>query len=204
MTSATTRKKNNVSDEFYEGKGIEIPDKNATGIVEMHEYEKKMEKAISEAASEMNMKPVTKTVEKMENGTQPELPLRVAYAENKVALSKVPVWYLTALGSLSVEELNEFRVKYGSEMSLNEQIALNLLDGAMVGDKDAVKTFWDIQQKMLMRTNIANQINISVKNNDKSVTSMLDTITERLKNQNLICNPVEGEVAGNDEDTPTP
>lgn len=178
--TASNGTKDNDKDSVYVEHGYVVEDE--VSVFDEKEKEKVYEGAIVDTAKEMNAKVVVRSEEKLENGEQVELPLRVAYTESKVKLSRLPVWFLNALGSLSIDELYEFRDKYKDEISVNELAAINLLDGVLAKDKEAVATFWQIQQKMLQRTNVANQINISVKGKDNTVSRMLDEISDKIMN----------------------
>lgn len=173
-------------DKVYEDNGYMIQDKDATSIKDVKEKERVMTEAIEESAEEMGITSVVvKSEEKLKNGENIELPLRVSYAESKVKLSRLPVWFLNALGSLSISELDDFVARYKNELSVNERLAINLLNNAMAEDKDALNTFWQIQQKMLQKTNVANQINIAVTNKDSSVSKMLDDIASKIKDADV-------------------
>lgn len=175
-------------DQFYEDNGYIVSD-DVTDYSKVKEKEKIMTEAIAETEKETGMKVVVRSEEKLENGEKIELPVRISYAENKVKLSRLPIWFVTAIGSMSTQEINQFVVKYQDELSINEKLAIDLLYGALAKDKDALQIFWDIQKKMLQRTNVANQINIAVTPKDTSVTRMLDDIASRIKDADVDAAP---------------
>ena len=201
-----TTKSNKDKDDYYVDKGYEIV--GGTDIRDYHEYEEKMNEAVSEAANETGVTVVVKpesNENKLKNGTQVELPSRIAFQEQKVSLSRLPIWYLNAIGSLTPTELVEFKSKYADSISVNEIICMELLEKSMAGDKEATTTFWNIQQKMLQKTNIQNQINItSNRGEEGGIRSLLDVISNNIKEANLDDNGDSSPATGNCENTPTP
>lgn len=135
------------------------------------------------------------TENKDENGNRLELPARIAFEDSKVNMGRLPVWYLNALGSMNEKELDEFIKKYNEDLSINECIAINLLRGAKQGKKEDVDRFWNIQMKMLNKTNVNMNFNVDNKP-DAVVTSLLDDIAKKIQDGNV--------VAENFKDTPTP
>ena len=135
------------------------------------------------------------TENKDENGNRLELPARIAFEDSKVNMGRLPVWYLNALGSMNEKELDDFIKKYNEDLSINECIAINLLRGAKQGKKEDVDRFWNIQMKMLNKTNVNMNFNVDNKP-DAVVTSLLDDIAKKIQDGNV--------VAENFKDTPTP
>lgn len=121
------------------------------------------------------------TDKRLANGTHFKLPARLAFQESKVNLGRLPIWYLNALGSMNGDELDDFVREYGKELSLNERLALNLLEDANRGDAWARDKFWDIQMRLLGKTNVIQQVNVSVQRPDSVVSELLDAISENIK-----------------------
>ena len=70
---------------------------------------------------------------------------------------------------------------YRDDLTENEIIANQLLERVINRDKDAEKIFWDMQMKVLGKTNVVNQINVAVQKPDAIVTTLLDDIASRLQ-----------------------
>lgn len=109
-----------------------------------------------------------------------KLPLRVLYAQKKVEYSRSPLWYLQALGALSLEELSAFLKDYRSELSANEIAASDLILGVVKKDEVATARFWRLQEKMLNNKSIQSQINNIVIASDSAVKKQLDAISDGL------------------------
>lgn len=151
--------------------------------------------AQQQAEAESGLKIKWETSNRDENGNRIELPARLAFEDSKVNMGRLPVWYLNAMGSMSESELEDFMVKYGSEMSLNERLSASLLMGANRGRKEDVDRFWNIQMKMIGKTNVNMNVNVNNKP-DSVVSNLLDNIAKNIQEANV--------VQEFDKDTPTP
>ena len=109
-----------------------------------------------------------------------KLPLRVLYEQKKVEYSRSPLWYLQALGALSLEELSQFLKDYRSELSANEIAASDLILGVVKKDEIATARFWRLQEKMLNSKAIQSQVNNIVIASDSAVKKQLDAISDGL------------------------
>lgn len=132
------------------------------------------------AEAESGVVLVSESEEVLESGDRIPIPNRIAYEDSKMDLPRTALWTLSCLGQFTIQELEQFVKQYRNDLSYNEKIAINLLKKTEAGDKDAEKTFWAIQTKMLDKTNIQNQVNISVSKPDKVVTELLDNIANRI------------------------
>lgn len=112
-----------------------------------------------------------------------KLPLRVLYEQKKVEYSKSPLWYLQALGALSLEELSNFLKDYRSQMTANEIAASDLILGVVKKDEVATARFWRLQEKMLNNKAIQSQVNNIVIASDSAVKKQLDAISDGLFGQ---------------------
>ena len=155
---------------------VEEPD-----LVQVHEDRnvEVLAEELTEDQTGTSLKHVTEN--KLANGERFEITAKTAFQESKVALGRLPIWYLNALGSMTENELKDFEKEYAKELSLNEIVALNLLKKARWGDKEATDKFWNIQMKLLNKTNVQNQINVSIQKPDSVVTDLLDNITKKIK-----------------------
>lgn len=109
-----------------------------------------------------------------------KLPLRVLYEQSKVEYSRSPLWFLQALGALSLEELSQFLKDYRSELSANEIAASDLILGVVKKDEIATARFWRLQEKMLNSKAIQSQVNNIVIASDSAVKKQLDAISDGL------------------------
>lgn len=185
-------------DAVYENIGLDtIQDQDpARDLVQRHEDAIVEEQAEKLTTEETGVELVHESENKLENGDRVRISSKVAFQESKVALGRLPVWYLNALGSMSEDELKDFERTYSADLSMNELIALNLLKKARWGETEAVDKFWNIQMKLLNKTNVVNQVNVSIQKPDSVVTDLLDTIAKNIK---------EGDVATeNYTNPPTP
>lgn len=181
-------------EQVYEQLGFDVGDADENTYMEKRKQAEKDELvAQEEAEKESGVKVRWETSNKDENGNRLELPARLAYEDSKVNVGRLPVWYLNALGSMNENELNNFIKTYNEDLSINEIIAINLLRGAKENHKDDVDRFWNIQMKMLNKTNVQMNFNMAQKP-DAVVTTLLDDIANKIKNAS----------EGNIIDTPTP
>lgn len=182
--TTSRKKRGNTTDEFYNEHNITtLPNPSLRHRKEM---EKEQERIMEEAEEETQVVVQNVTQNKLENGERVVLPNRIAFEEKNVAIGRLPIWYLNALGSMNQDELDDFIRDYGGELSLNEQIALQLLEQARGGVKEAVQTFWNIQTKMLTKTNVANQVNITVNKPDSVVSNLLDEISAKIRDADTV------------------
>ena len=185
--------KRHKQEQVYEQLGFDVMDSNENEYMNMRkqaEQDEVLAQEIAQKESGVVVRPETDV--KDENGNRLELPLRIAYEDQKVSLGRLPIWYLNALGSMNENELDDFIRTYNAELSMNEVIAINLLRDAKKGKKEAMNMFWNIQMKLLNKTNVVNQVNVTVQKPDAVVSSLLDEIANRIS------------PAGNFTDTPTP
>lgn len=181
-------------EQVYEQLGFNVGEGNENEYMPMRKKAEEDEiVAQKEAENASGMKVKWETSTRDENGNRIELPARLAFEDSKVNMGRLPVWYLNALGSMNEKELNDFIRTYNEELSMNEKIAINLLRGAEGGKKEDVDRFWNIQMKMLNKTNVNMNFNMNQKP-DAVVTTLLDDIADKIRNA--------GE--GNIVDTPTP
>lgn len=181
-------------EQVYEQLGFDVGDADENTYMNKRKKAEQDEVlAQEEAEKESGLKVKWETSNKDENGNRLELPARLAYEDSKVNVGRLPVWYLNALGSMNEKELNDFIRTYNEELSINEVIAINLLKGAKGGKKEDVDRFWNLQMKMLNKTNVQMNFNMAQKP-DSVVTSLLDDIADKIQNAS------EGKIV----DTPTP
>lgn len=175
--NATKKKKQDI---VYEQLGFntDVPEPE---LEQLHIDERNNEQAIQEAQEETGVVLKNVATKKLKNGTPVEITNKVAFEESKVSLGRLPIWYLNALGSMTKNELEDFEAEYADDMSANEIIALNLIKGAMRGENRDTDRFWNIQQRLLNKTNVVNQINLQVQKPDAVVTELLDNITKKIK-----------------------
>lgn len=181
-------------EQVYESLGFDVGDADENTYMQKRKQAEQDELvAQKEAEDASGVKIRWETSNKDENGNRLELPARLAYEDSKVNVGRLPVWYLNALGSMNEKELNDFIRTYNEDLSINEIIAINLLRGAKGGKKEDVDRFWNIQMKMLNKTNVQMNFNMAQKP-DAVVTNLLDDIANKIKNAS----------EGNIVDTPTP
>lgn len=105
-----------------------------------------------------------------------KLPLKVLYEQDKIDLGKLPVWYLQALGSMTMKEYNEFVKTHQTELNINEIIASDLLTGVLNKDATATARFWDIQKTLLKSKNVIQQVNQFNFGRDDAVKNIMNDI----------------------------
>ncbi len=111
---------------------------------------------------------------------QVKLPLRVAYEQEKLDLGKLPIWFLQALGSMSIEEFNQFQKDHAKDMTINEMLASDLLSAALNKNGTALNRFWRLQERILSRPQIVQQVNIGQIKPDAVMSNLLDDIKKRI------------------------
>lgn len=188
MTPDLNNEPSNNKDAVYEDKGFYVPE-DGTTVEQFHEDSKRLEGAIKEAAEETGIVITNHSKERLESGEVLEIPNRIAFQEKNINLSRLPIWFLNALSSMSVSELESFRERYREELSVSELASLQIIDGLLNGDKDCSSIYWTIQMKMLNKTNIANQINVNVNTNNNAVSHMLDEIANKIASAANNLNP---------------
>lgn len=109
-----------------------------------------------------------------------KLPVRVAYQQDKVDLGKLPLWYLQALGSMTMAEYNEFMKKYANELTINELIASDFIAKVLNKDASATERFWRLQEKLLNKPQVIQQVNLGQVKPDAVMSDLLDAIGEKL------------------------
>lgn len=181
MRKGTSKKTRAKQDDYYEQELHQtiVPQPD---LGQVHEERKNMVEAVEQVQEEEGV--VLKNVSdgRLENGNRVEVTNKVAFQQNKVELGRYSVWYLNAISSMTPLELQNFKEKYKDELTMNELLAMNLIEKAVAGEKEYENKFWDIQMKMLSKTNITNQINVQVQKPDTIVTQLLDNITKNIKN----------------------
>lgn len=77
-----------------------------------------------------------------------EFPSRIAYAGNKLKISRTRLWYIQSFGSLTLAELTDYAQRYSKELTLDEQACLELYLKASAGDKNAQEQIWDLHKEI--------------------------------------------------------
>lgn len=186
--------KKHEQEQVYESLGFDVGNADENTYMQKRKQAEQDELVAQKEAEDVSgVKVKWETSTRDENGNRLELPARLAYEDSKVNVGRLPVWYLNALGSMNEKELNDFIRTYNEDLSINEVIAINLLRGAKQGKKEDVDRFWNIQMKMLNKTNVQMNFNMAQKP-DAVVTNLLDDIANKIKNAS----------EGNIVDTPTP
>lgn len=93
-----------------------LPDLPNPNLMAVKEEQRKVMDGIRKREEETGMELVVE----VDKRPEVRLPVRVAYQQEKVDLGKLPLWYLQALGSMTMAEYNEFMTKYSSELTINE------------------------------------------------------------------------------------
>ena len=109
-----------------------------------------------------------------------KLPLKVLYEQDKIDVGKLPIWYLQALGSMTIKEYNEFVKSNSDKLNINEIAASDLLQGVLSKDATATARFWDLQKTLLKSKNVIQQINTINIGRDDAVKNIIDDISDRL------------------------
>lgn len=115
-----------------------------------------------------------------DNERDVKLPLKVLYEQDKIDYGKMPVWYLQALGSMTIKEYNEFVKSHQTELNINEIAASDLLQGVLNKDATATARFWDLQKTLLKSKNVIQQINNINIGRDEAVKNIIDDISAGL------------------------
>ena len=109
-----------------------------------------------------------------------KLPLKVLYEQDKIDIGKLPIWYLQALGSMTIREYNDFVKSHQAELNINEIAASDLLQGVLAKDATATARFWDLQKTLLKSKNVIQQINQINIGRDDAIRNLMDDISDRL------------------------
>ena len=109
-----------------------------------------------------------------------KLPLKVLYEQDKIDVGKLPIWYLQALGSMTIREYNDFVKSNSDKLNINEIAASDLLSGVLAKDATATARFWDLQKTLLKSKNVIQQINNINIGRDDAVKNIIDDISDRL------------------------
>ena len=109
-----------------------------------------------------------------------KLPLKVLYEQDKIDIGKMPIWYLQALGSMTIKEYNDFVKSNQAELNINEIAASDLLQGVIQKDAVAVARFWDLQKTLLKSKNVIQQVNQINIGRDAAVKNIIDDIADGL------------------------
>ena len=157
----------------YEKTGLpdyENPDLNAEKkkekefIEKIHEREEQTGRELNVGVrSQKQEKAVSRTINGIKNQRLEKMPLRIAYQKNKIDLGKLPIWYLQAIGSMTIEEKNEFIEKNKKDLTINELIATDLLDDVLEKDEKAVEMFWNLQKTLIGKKTVINEIHQTVR-----------------------------------------
>lgn len=112
-----------------------------------------------------------------------KMPLRVLYEQEKLDYGRMPVWYLQALGSMTIKEYNAFVKSNSDRLNINEIAASDLLQGVIAKDAVAVARFWDLQKTLLKSKNVVQQVNNISITQDTAIKNLMDDIQEGLFTQ---------------------
>lgn len=112
-----------------------------------------------------------------------KMPLRVIYEQEKIDVGRMPIWYLQALGSMTIKEYNDFVKSNSDRLNINEIAASDLLSGVIKKDAVAVARFWDLQKTLLKSKNVIQQINNISITQDTAIKNLMDDIQEGLFTQ---------------------
>lgn len=169
----------------YEKSGLpdyENPDMNAEKEKEK-EFVKKLEGREKATGRKLDIgirspknnkdKAVSRTINGIKNQRFENMPLRLAYQKDKIDMGKLPIWYLQAIGSMTIEEKRAFEEKNKKDLTINEIIAGQLLDDVLEKDEDATKLFWDLQKTMMSKKTVINEIHQTIKKPDSIMSDIL-------------------------------
>lgn len=158
---------------------LEEGKKGNSAIAEYHEESNAMVSKLEERMEEKNVE-----LEVVADADRDiKLPLRVLYEQNKIDVGRMPIWYLQALGSMTIKEYNEFVKSNSDQLNINEIAASDLLQGVIKKDAVAVARFWDLQKTLLKSKNVIQQINNISITQDTAVKNLMDDIEKGLFNK---------------------
>lgn len=145
-------------------------------IEKLEEREKttgrKLDIGVRSSNSKKN-KEVSRKINGVDHQRIERMPLRIAYQKNKIDMGKMPIWYLQAIGSMTLDEKDEFIEKNKKDLTINELIATDLLEGVIEKDENAVKMFWDLQKTLMGKKTVINEIHQTVKKPDSIMSDIL-------------------------------
>lgn len=155
----------------------QLLDKKGSGAIKQHmEESTAMVDKLKEREEATNMK-----LEVVADADRDiKLPLRVLYEQDKIDVGRMPIWYLQALGSMTIKEYNEFVKSNSDSLNINEIAASDLLSGVIKKDSVAVARFWDLQKTLLKSKNVIQQINNISITQDTAIKNLMDDIQEGL------------------------
>lgn len=109
------------------------------------------------------------------------LPLEVLFDDKKgVSVDRLAVWVLQTMGSLTETEVEDWLRNKRNALTVNEILALELLQKTLSGDREAQKLFWNVQQTLLRSKGVSQQITNITINRDAKVKTIIDSIAEDL------------------------
>lgn len=158
-------------------KDKELLDKRGSGAVKERE---KQEEQFLEKVREREVATGRKLEVVADEERDVKLPLKVLYEQDKIDIGKLPLWYLQALGSMSIREYNDFVKRNGDQLNINEIAASDLLTGVLQKDATATARFWDLQKTLLKSKNVIQQINNINIGRDDAVKNIIDDISDAL------------------------
>lgn len=148
----------------YENPDLKAEKKNEKEFVEkLEKREKATGRKLDIGVASARKGEVKRTINGVKNQRIERMPLRLAYQKQKIDLGKLPIWYLQAIGSMTIEEKNEFIEKNKKDLTINELIATDLLDGVLEKDDKAVEMFWNLQKTLIGKKTVVNEIHQTVK-----------------------------------------
>lgn len=115
-----------------------------------------------------------------DSGRDIKLPLKVMYDPKSIQAARLPIWYLQAMGSMSITEYNRFVKSNYDQLNLNEIAASDLLTGVIKKDSTAVARFWDLQKTLLKSKNVIQQVNNITISRDDAVRNIINDISDGL------------------------
>lgn len=149
--------------------------------VEHHRAVDKKTKDLEQAsaATSTTMKAIATSTE---SGKQYEVPLRAAItvSDKNLDIQHTSIWTLMTLNQMTAKQIADFEKAYGEDLTMSEKLSIKLLKDAMRGDKKATEVYWNIQDKVLARPKVLNQINITTGVEGSIMSQMLDQITANL------------------------
>lgn len=139
-------------------------------------------------------KAVSRRINGVNNQRLERMPLRLAYQKDKIDMGKLPIWYLQAIGSMTLEEKDEFLEKNKKDLTINELIATDLLEGVLGRDDDAVKMFWDLQKTMMSKKTVINEIHQTIKKPDSIMSDILANIETEVMEAETTAPPPKAKI----------
>lgn len=190
----------------YEKSGLpdyENPDLNAEKKKEK-EFVKKLEEREKATGRKLDIgvrspkknkdKAVSRRINGVNNQRLERMPLRLAYQKDKIDMGKLPIWYLQAIGSMTLEEKDEFIKKNKKDLTINELIATDLLEGVLEKDEDATKMFWDLQKTMMSKKTVINEIHQTIKKPDSIMSDILANIETEVMEAETTAHPPKAKI----------